>query len=329
MSSKITLPRITLPGTTLSVSRLCLGTNMFGTAVDQDRANGLLDTFVAFGGNFIDTARSYGDWIPDAPKGASERAVGTWLKTRSRDAVVIATKGAFFDLKKMDYQKRVTPADIAQDIEESLDHLQVTKIDLYWLHTDDDSQPVGPIIDALISHQKAGRIGYFGASNWLPARIAEAQAYARGIGHGGFAACQPFWGLAAPNREVAAVSGYGPYYEDGFQPLHAGGLTMVPYSAQSRGFFTKLKALGEDGLPDDLKAMYLNDANRKRFTALQEVAKNRGASLNDIALAYMTSQPLLTLPIIGASKPEQIEESIAASAISLSTDQLQRLRAEG
>lgn len=321
------LSKITLKNSSLAVSRLCLGTNMFGTAVDQGRANALLDQFAALGGNFIDTARSYGDWIPDAPKGASERAVGAWLKTRRRDDVVIATKGGFFDLKAMDYQKRVTPAHIERDLQESLEHLQIDRIDLYWLHADDEAQPVQPVIDALIGHQKAGRIGWFGASNWSPARIAEAQTYARSVGHDGFLACQPFWGLAVPNREVAAVSGYGAYYEDGFQPLHAGGLTMIPYSAQSRGYFTKLDAVGEDGLPDDLKAIYVNQTNRVRFAALKQVAHERGATLNEVALAALTSQPLVTIPIIGASKPQQIVESVNATRLTLTADELQRLQA--
>ena len=321
------LSKVPLHKTTLAVSRLCFGTNMFGTAVAQGRANALLDRFAELGGNFVDTARSYGDWIPDAPKGASERAVGAWLKTKRRDDIVIATKGAFFDIRAGDYQKRVTPAHIEQDLRESLEHLQIDTIDLYWLHMDDEAQPVGAVIDALIAHQQAGRIRYFGASNWSVARITEAQAYARSIGHDGFVACQPFWGLAAPDRAVAAASGYGYYYEDGYEALHTGGLTMIPYSAQSRGFFTKLATAGEAGLPDDLRAMYLNDTNRRRFAVLKQVAEERGAGLNDVALAYLTSQPAPTIPIIGASKPEQIADSVAASSLTLSAEELRRLRA--
>ncbi|TWB18416.1 aryl-alcohol dehydrogenase-like predicted oxidoreductase [Nitrospirillum amazonense] len=319
------LERVALHSALPAVSRLCLGTNMFGTAVDQVRANALLDAFAALGGNFIDTARSYGDWIPDAPKGASERAVGAWMKGRRRQDIVLATKGGFFDLKVMDYRKRVNPEDIASDLAESLEHLQTDYIDLYWLHTDDDTQPAGALVDALIEHQQAGRIRQFGASNWSPARLEEARAYAQAIGHDGFIACQPFWGLAVPNREVAAVSGYGPYYEDGFQPVHAAGLAMVPYSGQSRGFFTKLAASGEQGLPDDLKAMYVNEANRHRLAALTRVAEIHGVGLNTAALAYLTSQPHLTVPIIGASKPEQLAESARATALTLSAAELAAL----
>ncbi len=312
--------------TTLKVSALCLGTNMFGTAYDQAKSDSLLDAFVAGGGNFIDTARSYGDWIPDAPKGASERAIGAWLKTRNRADLVIATKGGFFDMRVGDWRPRVTPEDITSDLGESLEHLGIETIDLYWLHADNPAVSVQTIIDALIEHQKAGRIRYFGASNWTPARIDEAQAYARSVGHAGFAAIQPFWGLAVPNAEGAAAAGYGFYYEDGLQPVHAGGLPMVPYAGQSRGVFTKLAQDGEEALRDDLKAMYLNDANRARLPVLKEMAGAKGISINDLVLAYLVNQPLQTVPIIGASSVTQVEESLKAASIRLTADELARLK---
>jgi len=321
------LSKITLNKTALKVSQLCYGTNMLGTAIDQGHANDILDRFVELGGNFIDTARGYGDWVPTAPKGASERAIGAWLKRRSREGIVIGTKGGMVDLRVGDWRNRATPADIASDLNESLDHLQIDTIDLYWLHADNPGAPVGPIIDALIGHQQAKRIRYFGASNWSPQRIVEAQAYAASLGHEGFVAVQPFWGLAKPNAEGAAAAGYGYYYEDGFQAIHESGLPMVPYSGQSRGYFTKVAAGGEESLRDDLKAMYLNDANRTRLKAVQAVAKRHGATVNEVAVAYLVSQPLQTIPIIGASKPEQLVESVKAVDLKLSPAELTELRA--
>lgn len=320
------LKTIQLGKTDLNVSALCLGTNMFGTAYDQNKSNDLLNAFVAQGGNFIDTARSYGDWIPDAPKGASERAIGEWLKGQDRSKYVIATKGGFFDMRVGDWRPRITPQDIASDLNESLEHLGIDTIDLYWLHADNPAVAVEPIIDALIEHQKAGRIRYFGASNWSPERIEAAQSYARSIGHQGFAAVQPFWGLASPNAEGAAAAGYGFYYEDGLQSVHSNDLPMVPYSGQSRGVFAKLDANGEDALRDDLKAMYLNDANRARLPVLQSIAKSRGVSVNDITLAYLANQPLQTVPIVGASSVEQIAETTKAADIVLTADELSLLK---
>jgi aryl-alcohol dehydrogenase-like predicted oxidoreductase len=321
------LSKVSIANTDLVVSQLCYGTNMLGTAVDQAGSNAILDRFVALGGNFIDTARSYGDWIPDAPKGASERAIGAWLKGKNRADIVIATKGGFFDMRVGDYRNRVTPEDIASDLAESLEHLGVETIDLYWLHADNPQAPVGPIVDALIAAQKAGKIRYFGASNWSPDRVLEAQAYAKSIGHQGFVAVQPFWGLAKPNVEGAMAQGYGHHYEDGFSKVHDAGLTVIPYAGQSRGYFTKVDAEGEEALRDDLKAMYLNDANRTRLKAVQEIAKARGVSINEVVLAYLTSQPKPTIPIIGATRPEQLDESVKAAALKLTADELARLAA--
>ncbi len=317
------LSKVKLKNTDLNVSNLCYGTNQLGTAYDQAASNALLDQFVSYGGNFIDTARSYGDWIPTAPKGASERAIGAWLKGKNRADFVIATKGAMVDMRVGDWRNRVTPDDIASDLGESLDHLGVKTIDLYWLHADNPQAPVGPIVDALIGHQKDGKIRYFGASNWTPGRIKEAQAYAKSKGHQGFVAVQPFWGLAVPNPEGAAAAGYGAYYEDGFAAIH-GDLPMIPYSGQSRGFFSKLAA-GEDKLDDGMKSMYLNDGNRAKLKAVQAVAQKHGASINDVVLAYLINQPNQTIPIIGAFRKEQLEETVKAVNLKLSADEVKAL----
>lgn len=321
------LAKATLANTDLQVSQLCYGTNMLGTAIDQGSANEILDTFVELGGNFLDSARSYGDWIPDAPAGASERAIGAWLKGRKREDVVIATKGCMVDIRAGDWRNRVTPADLAQDLNESLEHLGIDTIDLYWLHADNPEAPVQPIIDALIEHQQAGRIRYFGASNWTPERVREANAYAASIGHQGFVACQPFWGLAVPNRENAAQQGYLYYYEDGFQSLHADGLPMIPYSAQSGGYFTKRASGGLDAVPEALRARHDNPANDARLQAVQDVAQKRGVSINEVALAYLTSQPHQTIPIFGGRLPEQIRDSVKAVALKLTAEELKQLQA--
>ena len=319
------LSKIRLDNTALEVSQLCYGTNMLGTAIDQGHTNAILDRFAALGGNFIDTARSYGDWIPDAPVGASERAIGAWLKTQHRDDIVIATKGGQFDMRVGDWRNRVTPDDIAIDLSESLDHLGVDTIDLYWLHADNPQAPVQPIIDALLGHQQAGRIRYFGASNWSADRIREANAYAESIGKHGFVAMQPFWGLAVPNLEAAAAQGYQHYYEGSYESLHAEGLPVIPYAAQSGGYFTKLQFGGEAALPDGLKARYDDPINAKRFAAANALAGRHGVSVNEVVLAYLLCQPHQTVPIFGARSPEQIEETVKAVDLKLSLQELAQL----
>jgi len=319
------LTKVTIANTDLSVSQLCYGTNMLGSAVDQDQANAILNKFVELGGNFIDSARMYGDWAP-GPAGASERAIGAWLKTRSRDGLVVATKGAGMDLRAGDWRNRVTPEDIEKDLGESREHLGIATIDLYWLHADNPEAPVEPLIDALLQHQAAGRVRYFGASNWQADRIRAANAYAKSIGKQGFVAAQPFWGLALPNKEGADAQGYQLHYEGNFEALHAEGLPMIPYAGQSGGYFTKVDKGGEEALGDVLKARYDHPANASRLAAVRALAQKHGVSINEIVLAYLVNQPHQTIPIIGASRPDQIEESVKAAQVKLTADELAQLR---
>lgn len=317
------LQKVTLNNTDLTVSRLCYGTNMLGWMLDQGKSNAILDTFAGLGGNFIDTARSYGDWMPDAPIGASERAVGAWLKGQKREDFVIATKGGFFDMRVGDYRNRVTPDDVAADLAQSLDHLGIDSIDLYFLHMDNPESPVEPIIDALIAHREAGRIRHFAASNWAADRIVAANAYAASLGKPGFVASETFWGLAVPDVAAAAQQGYQHYYEGEYEDLHAAGLPIVAYAAQSGGYFTKL-ASGQVG--EQLATRYANPVNERRFAVAQALAAKHGVSINEIALAYLLSQPNQTIAIFGGSSPEQVAESAKADALTLRPDELAALR---
>ncbi len=317
------LTRTTLGQTDLSVSRLCYGTNMLGWMLDQGRSDAILDAFVALGGNFIDTARCYGDWAPEGPTGASERALGAWLRRQPRDSVVIATKGGMFDMRKGDWRPRVTPEDLRQDIAESLDHLGTDHIDLYFVHVDNPAVPVEPVIDTLIAARAAGQIRHFGASNWSAERIIAGNAHAASQGEAGFAASETFWGLAKPDAAAAAAEGYQHYYEGEYEALHAAGLPFLAYAAQSGGYFTKRAEARPLGA---IEKRYANPANDARLAAAQAIAARHGVSINAVVLAYMTSQPHQTIPVFGGSSPEQIAASVADAALTLTAEELAELK---
>jgi len=317
------LSKVTIAGTDLSVSTLCYGTNMLGWNIDQERSNAILDKFASLGGNFIDTARSYGDWIPDGPKGAGERAIGAWLKGKNRDDFVIATKGGMFDMRVGDYRNRVTAKDLESDLNESLEHLGIDTIDLYWVHLDNAETPVAEIIDFLNNAKAAGKIRWFGASNWTDARVLEANDYAKANGKTGFVAVEPFWGLAKPNEEAANAQGYQLYFEDHGGKLKDAGLAIIPYCAQSRGYFGMLEK-GE--VSDALKGFYDNPVNSDRFAAAKTVAERHGVTVSEVVLAYLVNQPGQVIPIFGASSPARIEESVKAANLKLSADELAELK---
>lgn len=319
------LSKVTLNNTDLGVSQLCYGTNMLGWSIDQQRSNAILDAFAALGGNFIDTARSYGDWMPDAPKGASERAIGAWLKGKNRNDFVIATKGGHFDQRAGDWRNRVNAVDLESDLGESLNHLGIDTIDLYWIHMDNPETPVAELIDFLNNARMEGKIRWFGASNWSDARVLEANAYAKDNGKIGFVAIEPFWGLAKPNEANASAQGYERYFETHGGALKDSGLTIIPYCAQSRGYFSMLEK-GGDAVSDGLKAFYDDPANADRFAAAKTVAARHGVTVSEVVLAYLLNQPGQVIPIFGASSPARIEESVKAVSLTLSADEVAELQ---
>src|SRR5579862_172666 len=160
------MTQVQIPATDLSVSSLCLGTGSYGTAISREDAFAMLDRFVELGGSFLDTANIYGNWVKDVERSISEKVIGAWMEERGcRSKVVVGTKGAHFDLATPAIS-RVSPAEIMKDLDESLASLRTDCIDLYWLHRDDPTRPVVEIIDVLDSAQSAGKIHWYGASNW-------------------------------------------------------------------------------------------------------------------------------------------------------------------
>ncbi len=314
---------VNIPDTDLRPSCLCLGSNRFGTVIDQTDAFALLDAFVEVGGNFIDTALIYADWIPDAPKSASEKTIGQWLKRSSnRDRVVLATKGGHPDLSTM-HLHRLSKTDITRDIDASLSNLQTDVIDLYWLHRDATSVPVANLIETLNQQVQAGKIRYFGCSNWQVERIIAANDYANKNDSQGFVASQPWWSLAQPNRGALSYSENMVVFGSKEQAFHRQtGLAVMPYSAQARGYFSKLDKLGTIGLTETDRASFFNETNARRWPRVKQLAEKHGVPVSHVALSYLTSQPFVVIPIIGCRTPNQLLDSTTAANLFLTQEEI-------
>jgi aryl-alcohol dehydrogenase-like predicted oxidoreductase len=312
---------IRIPNTDLDVSSLCLGTGEFGSKLDRAASWRLLDEFVDAGGNFIDTANVYGDWIRGT-KSNSEKTIGAWLAQRGkRERLVVATKGAHPLLTSMDVP-RCAPHEIIHDIEQSLRHLQTDVIDLYWLHRDDPTRPTGEMIETLAGQVKAGKIRSFGCSNWRVERIAAANAYAAAQGLPGFVADQMLWNAAAldsaalPDQTMVAM-------EPALYAYHRQtGLAAIPYSSQAHGLLHKLAAGNAAAIRTNHSKIYSLAANRRRAAAAQALAQELGVSLTAIVLGYLQSQPFVTIPIIGARTLPHLHDSLAGDGVRL--DEAQR-----
>ena len=286
----------------------------------------MLDAFVDLGGNFLDTAEVYANWLPELPRSISERTLGAWLTQRgNRDRMFIGTKGAHPDLATM-HISRLAPADILHDLHGSLARLQTDVIDLYWLHRDDESRPVGEIIETLAAEVKAGKIRAFGCSNWRTARMQEAWSYATQQGLPGFVANQPLWSLAQPNPAAFGMPGLAGMDAQMFAFHQQCGWAVIPYTSQARGFFSKLVAHGEAGLKEGERKAYLNETNRQRAARAAALAQQHGVTVAQIALAYLINQPVPTIPVIGCHTLVQLADSMGAATVTLTPAELRELQ---
>lgn len=318
----------TIPGTNLQPYPICLGGGPLGSAADEAAAFRLLDAYVDRGGNFIDSAKIYADWIPGIERSISEKTIGRWLQARrSRSRMIIATKGAHPELSSM-HVGRLSPAEIRSDLDASLSHLQVDTIDLYWLHRDDTARPVEEILETLNQAAAAGKIRYFGCSNWQAARIQAAQAYAAAHNLAGFCADQMLWSLAAVDPAKVGDPTLAIMNPDLWEMHRAGGMAAIPYSSQANGLFQKMERGGLSSGAQQA-GMYGLPENDLRFARARQLAAELSLTTSQVVLAYLLSQPFLTIPIVGCRTMEQLEDSLQAAEVRLTESQVSFLQGIG
>jgi aryl-alcohol dehydrogenase-like predicted oxidoreductase len=318
------LDRATLPQTDLKVSRLSLGTAHFGLKNTEEEVHRLLDRYVSLGGNFIDTARIYSDWVP-GENGRCERIIGDWLRDNPgvRDKMVIGTKGLHFEWNNQSVN-RVTYEGARHDIEKSLEVLGINTIDLYYLHRDSPTLGVEEIVDFLQVFIKEGKVRYLAVANWKEERIAAANAYAEREGKHGFVANQPLFSLGSWNIKPPPDTTMTHLTKAEYD-YHKKNLALVPYSSQSQGFFTKAAGETEFDQSEFKNSRFYSESNLKLAEVVKELAANKGCNANGISIAYLLGQPFPIFPIVGCNQSAQLEDSIRAATVTLTRDELQAL----
>ena len=311
--------RITLPGTDLCVSRLCLGGNRLGAQLDHAASFSLLDAFEALGGNFIDTAHVYANWLPDVERSCSEKTIGRWLSASGAEGYVVATKIGHPPLDDPT-TRRLDAASLRADVAEALAHLGLARLDLVYLHRDDPARPVDEILGVLEELRGEGLIRYYGASNWSPSRLEQAQQAARRHGWAGFSANQPEWSLAGRNPGSVADDLFA--MDAAMLGWHERNqIAAIPYSAQAKGYFDKLRL---DTLDDVTARAYDNAANRAVADILNEIAVRSHATPTQVALNALIQGPVTSVPVIGPRTTEQLQSSFESLALPLGRDDLAR-----
>jgi aryl-alcohol dehydrogenase-like predicted oxidoreductase len=304
--------------TGLKVSELCLGTMQWGWSADTDDAFAVMDAFLEAGGNFIDTADVYSQWVEGNPGGVSEEVIGRWLKSHGkRHEIVLATKvrGAMWAGPNGEGLSR---SHIIHACEDSLRRLQTEYIDLYQTHWYDAETPIEETMAALDTLVQQGKVRYVGCSNYPAWRLMQAL-WASDAGNlVRYDSLQPHYNLANRaeyERELADV-------------CTTFGVGVIPYSPLAGGFLTgkyRQDSVPESVRADGVKGRYFNEAGWRTLDTLLAVAKEQAVSPIAVALAWLLQQPAVTAPIIGANSVEQLAASLVVTELTLSTDQLDRL----
>jgi aryl-alcohol dehydrogenase-like predicted oxidoreductase len=312
-------PRVPIPGTDLCVSTICLGTGELGSSLDEHASFALLDSYTDLGGNFVDTAHDYGNWVPNIPRSVSERTIGGWLRSRAaRHGTVLASKGGCPDARHPNIT-RLGRADLEQDLDEGLRYLGTDYIDLYWLHRDDPDRPVADVLETMNDQVRAGKIRYFGASNWKVPRIKEAQTYAAAHGLHGFVGDQIWWNAAVLAGPAWGNPTMGWMDDGGRYAFHvATGMATMPYQSQAYGLFHRLANGTLEQLKPRFASFYDMDATRRRYRAMTRIMHETGLTIGQVVLGYLRSHPFTTIPIVGCQNPDQVRDSMSAADVLLS-----------
>ncbi len=296
----------------LFVSPLCLGGNVFGWTAGERSSFAVLDAYVDGGGNFIDTADTYG-------VGKSESIIGRWMNTRkNRDRVIIATKVGS-RMGNDPNAQGLSRRHIMAEAEASLKRLQIDVIDLYQAHRDDPNTPLEETMAAFTDLVRQGKVRYVGASNYSAARLREALQVSEQHGYVSYECLQPQYNLLERTE-----------YERDLEPLCLKeGLGVITYFSLARGFLTGKYRPGQD-LPSSPRAASIQDRymNKRGFRVLEQLDRIAGAhhaTLAQVALAWIMARPSITSAIASATSVEQARELLGSVDLQLTAEEIEAL----
>ncbi|PKA43350.1 aldo/keto reductase [Rhizobium sullae] len=298
------------------VTAYCLGTMTFGAEADEAASHRLLDDYFAWGGNFIDTADVYS-------AGKSEEIIGRWLKARPTEAkqAVIATKGRF-PMGSGPNDIGLSRKHLHQALDDSLHRLGVEHIDLYQMHAWDALTPIEETLRFLDDAVSAGKISYYGFSNYVGWHIAKASEIAKARGYTRPVTLQPQYNLLMRDIELEIVAA-----------CQDASMGLLPWSPLGGGWLTGkyrrdqiptgATRLGENPTRGG-EAFEARNAQERTWAiigAVEDIARARGVSMAQVALAWTAARPAVTSVILGARNPEQLADNLSAASLVLSIEE--------
>ncbi len=304
---------MTSANTAIAGIPLVLGGNVFGWTADKDASFAVLDAFYAAGGRMVDTADVYSAWVPGHKGGESEAVLGEWLESRGvRGEMRIHTKTGMLGGKEL-YE----PARVLQSLDASLERLRTDYIDLYYAHRDYDELPMADIVEAFSATVTSGKARALGASNFTAGRLSEALDAAAAGGATPFTALQNEYNLVSRSK-----------YEGALQDLCvARGIAALPFYGLASGFLTG-KYRSEADLAKSVRGTRMTElitTGAPMLAVMDELSAETGATLAQVALAWINAQAGIAAPIASATSVRQVEELCRAVKLELREDQLARL----
>jgi aryl-alcohol dehydrogenase-like predicted oxidoreductase len=311
---------VNLGKTGMMVSRLCLGMMSYGSKqwrdwiLEEEDAKPFVKRALDAGINFFDTADVYS-------LGESEKVTGNLLKYFGvkRETVVVATK-VNSPMSDDINDRGLSRKHIMDSIDRSLKRLQMDYVDLYQIHRWDYNTPIEETMEALNDVVRAGKARYIGASSMFAWQFSKAQYTAQSHGWSRFVSMQNHYNLVYREEEREMI------------PLCLDqGVGLIPWSPMARGFFAGDRKRGGGGETTRAKTdpfangLYFRDEDFTVADRAWEIAKARGLTASQIALAWMLNKPHITSPIIGATKMDHLEQAIAALDIKLSEEDVKQL----
>lgn len=295
---------VLLKGTNMYISPIAFGTVRAGLDWDGKDADRMLDAYVDYGGNLIDSARVYYDWV-GTEIGRSERVLGDWLRrSKRRSKVILMTKGGHPNKDKM-HVSRLGQNDMIYDIEHSLKTLGVEYIDIYFYHRDDPQRTVGELLERMEEFRKEGKICYYGCSNWRTERMREADIYAEKHGLTGFVANQNLFNIGSRYMKPFADETMVTVDDEAIEFYRCSNNTPMPYFGICSGFFHLLKSKGEQAVSD---SCYYTKENLGVAAKVETICKKYNCSITQALMGFFFTQNFAVIPLVGSSDMEQLED---------------------
>ncbi len=307
--------------TGLRVSQLCLGTMTFGGQCDEDTSRAILDHAFDSGITFVDTADMYPNAGDETTVGRTEEIIGRWLVGR-RQEVILATK-CFAPMSARPWDTGGSRKHILDAVDASLRRLGTDYIDLYQLHMDDRRTPLDETLAAFDDVVRAGKVRYVGCSNYLAWRLAKALGRSAANGWCRYESVQPRYNLL-----------FREFERELFPLCEEEELAVIPYNPLAGGLLTGKHARGTPdaatrfgfgSAAERYQDRYWHDEMFDTVDEIVSLADEASITPARLAVGWILAQPFVTAPIVGATRPDQLDDAVAAVDKGLDADLVERL----